>query len=103
MNAPEMVCICGSTRFRDEINEANRELTLQGFIVLAPGVFAHSGDSITDKQKVDLDELHVWKIRLASWVYVVNPGGYIGSSTRGEILYARSVGKKVVYLTDGAV
>lgn len=93
---PQVVTICGSTRFRDEIAQANRGLTLAGCIVLAPGVFAHAGDQITDEQKLALDELHFRKIDLADSVVVVDPGGYVGASTQREIDYARSTGKPVV-------
>ena len=34
---PEIVCICGSTRFVDEMRAANRDLTFAGVIVVAPG------------------------------------------------------------------
>jgi hypothetical protein len=94
----QIVVICGSTRFRAEIEAANRELTLAGHIVLAPGVFGHAGDEVTNVQKIALDVLHLEKIRLASAVYVVNPGGYVGESTRAEIRYAEQLGKPVSYL-----
>lgn len=97
-----VVCICGSTRFRDEIAAANRELTLEGNIVLAPGVFGHSGDAMTDQQKVDLDMLHLDKIRFADSVYVVCPGGYIGQSTSQEIAYATNLGKPIRYSDPAA-
>lgn len=84
----KVVTICGSTRFKNEILAANRELTLSGYIVLAPGVFAHSGDEITESQKYELDKLHFAKIDMSDWLYVVNVGGYIGASTRREINYA---------------
>jgi hypothetical protein len=93
-----IVAICGSTRFRAEINEANRVMTLNGRIVLAPGVFAHDGDAITEEQKTALDRLHLQKIDLADEVLVVNPGGYIGDSTRREIEYAQRSGKPVRYV-----
>ena len=96
---PQIVCICGSTRFRDEIIEANRQLTLAGIIVLAPAVFQHSGDPVTEDQKQILDELHLRKIDLADAVLVVDPGGYIGESTSGEIRYAQSSGKPVFRLS----
>jgi hypothetical protein len=84
---------------------ANRDLTLAGSIVLAPGVFAHhgsregreTGQEITDEQKVALDALHLRKIDLADRVLVVNPGGYIGESTSREIAYARATGKRVSF------
>lgn len=94
-----LVTICGSTRFRDEIARVNRELTLAGFVVLAPGVFVHDVDEVTEQDKARLDRLHLYKIDLASWIYVVNPGGYVGESTRNEIEYATRTGKSVWYLT----
>ena len=96
---PRIVCICGSTRFRDEMADANRRLTLAGTVVLAPAVFTHSGDTITEAQKARLDELHLKKIDLADAVFVVDPRGYIGESTSREIAYARSTGKSVFRLS----
>ncbi|MFA5824776.1 MAG: hypothetical protein WC825_02255 [Gallionellaceae bacterium] len=92
-----IVCLCGSTRFRTVFHELNRIETLRGNIVLAPGVFANDGDSITDAEKHALDNLHLLKIDLADNVLVVNPGGYIGNSTRREIEYAKGAGKPVRY------
>jgi hypothetical protein len=97
---PLTITICGSTRFRAEIATANRELSLNGLIVLAPGVFGHDGDEMTEQQKADLDALHLRKIDMSCAIYVVNPAGYIGDSTQREIAYARSQGKPVHYLTD---
>ncbi|MER7604979.1 hypothetical protein [Nocardioides sp. NPDC127503] len=99
---PEIVCICGSTRFVGEMAAANRALTITGVIVLAPGVFVHAEEreadrSITDEQKTALDALHLRKIDLADRVLVVNPGGYIGESTSREIAYARETGKPVSF------
>ncbi|MGL5818176.1 MAG: hypothetical protein ACRCZD_10970 [Phycicoccus sp.] len=99
---PEIVCICGSTRFVDEMRAANRDLTFAGVLVVAPGVFSHEEDdagdgSITDEQKRALDALHLRKIDLADRVLVVNPGGYIGESTSREIAYARATGTPVSF------
>ncbi|KFO67836.1 hypothetical protein ER57_07845 [Smithella sp. SCADC] len=94
---PDVVCLCGSTRFRSEFTEANRRETMAGRIVVAPGVFAHSGDQLTEDDKQRLDELHFRKIDMADSVLVVNPGGYIGDSTRREIDYAHRTGKPVAY------
>ena len=96
---PEIVCICGSTRFADELLAANRELTFAGIIVVAPGVFTHREPDakVTTEQKSALDALHLRKIDLADRVLVVNPGGYIGESTSREIAYARATGKPVSF------
>lgn len=103
---PTIICLCGSTRFRDEFARVNRELTRGGAIVVAPGVFGHSGDPFTEDDKQRLDELHKRKIDLADEIFVVNPpmsgwpGGYFGESTRREIEYATKHGKPVRYLTN---
>jgi hypothetical protein len=96
---PEIVCICGSTRFAEEMLAANRDLTLAGVIVVAPGVFTHREpvEKITDAQKAALDALHLRKIDLADRVLVINPGGYFGESTSREIAYARATGKPVSF------
>ena len=95
---PEIVCLCGSLRFADELLAATRELTLAGAILLAPTVFAHP---VTDEQRAALGELHLRKIDLADRVVVVNPGGYVGDAVTGEIAYARGLGKPVSF-TDPA-
>ncbi|WP_047892949.1 hypothetical protein [Micromonospora sp. RV43] len=98
---PSVVVLCGSTRFKTHFEQANRALTLNGRIVLAPGVFGHAdGIEPTDQEKTLLDALHLRKIDLADEVLVVNPGGYIGDSTRNEIAYAQRAGKPISYLHD---
>jgi len=39
------------------------------------------------------------RLTLADEVYIVDPGGYVGESTRREIAYAESLGKPVRYLS----
>lgn len=90
----EIVCICGSLRFSDEIRAVERELTLAGFIVVAPVVV---GKQVTDAQRAAMGTLHLRKIDLADRVLVVNPGGYVGASTSREIAYARDAGKPVSF------
>ncbi|MGW6280785.1 hypothetical protein [Kribbella sp. NPDC055071] len=84
------------------MHAANRELTFAGVIVVAPGIFPRAegrdvNEVITDEQKSALGALHLRKIDLADRVLVVNPGGYIGESTSGEIAYARSTGKPISF------
>lgn len=38
--------------------------------------------------------------RMADEIFVINVGGYIGSSTRSEIEYANATGKPVRYLEE---
>ncbi|MGP5292539.1 hypothetical protein ACTXL6_21150 [Brachybacterium tyrofermentans] len=95
----EIVCICSSTRFAEEMVAANRDLTFAGVIHVAPGVFTQRepDENISDEQKATLDALHLRKIDLADRILMINPGRYIGESTSREIAYARATGKPVSF------
>ena len=100
---PQIVVLCGSTRFTDEMLVKQWELTKQGKIVLSwctlPASYAvglHIGDR--EGVKAFVDEVHKRKIDLADEVLVLNIGGYIGESTRSEIEYALDHGKPVKYV-----
>lgn len=97
---PEVVVLCGSTRFIDAFREWNLELTLGGKIVLSIGCDTKSDDALRLKpeDKDKLDELHLRKIDLADRVLVLNVDGYVGESTRREIAYAERLGKPIYYL-----
>ena len=96
----KVVTLCGSTKFKDQFFEAQKKLTLEGCIVISVGLFGHSGDTevFTEGVKTMLDDMHKRKIDMADEIFVINVGGYIGSSTRSEIEYARQYNKKVNYL-----
>ena len=102
-----VVTLCGSTRFKDEFMKAQKDLTLKGYIVISVGLFGHSGDNevwenmdegTLTRTKEMLDDMHKRKIDMADEIFVINVGGYIGTSTKSEIEYAISQNKKVNYL-----
>lgn len=95
-----VITLCGSTRFKDAFMETQKRLTLEGNIVISVGLFGHSGDNEvwTEGTKEMLDDMHLRKIDMADEIFVINVGGYIGSSTRNEIEYAKKTGKVVRYL-----
>lgn len=113
MDRPEIICICGSTRFADmhaikrwEFERTGKAICLM--INYLPQWYAdehgwNGGDHLGEQAGVKdvLDELHFRKIDMADRVFVVNVGGYIGESTRREIEYAEKHGKPVEYLEDG--
>lgn len=107
---PKRVCLCGSTRFADVHAITRWELERDGshiclMINYLPARYAdeqgwdgndHFGEAANCKEI--LGELHWRKIDLCDEVLVLNVGGYIGESTRGEIEYAKRIGKPVRYL-----
>ena len=100
----KVITLCGSTKFKKEFMRVQKDLTLQGNIIISVGLFGHAdGDYqtvLTDEIKVMLDDMHKRKIDLADEIFVINVNGYIGSSTRSEIDYAITTNKKVNYLED---
>lgn len=95
-----VITLCGSTRFKEQFIQVQKELTLQGNIVISVGLFGHSGDDEvwTEGTKEMLDDMHKRKIDMADSIFVINVGGYIGESTKSEIEYAERHCKIVEYL-----
>ena len=98
----KVITLCGSTKFKDAFMQEQKRLTLEGNIVISVGMFGHSGDQeVWDEGVKDmLDDMHKRKIDMADEIFVINVGGYIGSSTKSEIAYAQSTGKVVRYLEE---
>ena len=113
---PEIITLCGSSRFCGEMAILAWEFEKMGLIALElhllpqgyceqmgmtpdeNGAIHHIGEQ--EGVEHAMDALHFKKIEMADRVYVVNVGGYIGSSTRREIEYAEHLGKRIGYLED---
>lgn len=103
---PTIVCLCGSTRFWATFQEASLQETLAGKIVLSVGAatasddvhFGHLPPDEVRSIKERLDELHLRKIDLADEVLILNQDGYLGESTRRELVYAVIHHKRVRFL-----
>ncbi len=100
MKKYNVITLCGSTKFKEEFLEIQKDLTLKGNIVISVGLFGHAGDDEVweEDTKEMLDDMHKRKIDMANEIFVINKDGYIGSSTRSEIEYAKSMGKCIKYL-----
>lgn len=108
-NNPRIVCLCGSTRFPEAFELLNAHLTMMGDVVISVGLNGHadrptgakfltSDGNESSPAKIALDDLHKRKIDLADCIYVVNVGGYIGSSTKREIEYAAANDKPIYFM-----
>jgi hypothetical protein len=111
MKLPVVVTLCGSSRFKEEHERAQREETLLGKIVIPMGLYGHlDGLDMSGPVKRMLDELHLRKIDMADEILVINPRvlvcGKCGKPTRyftvlsGESNCCRSkdVGKDIPYI-----
>lgn len=105
----KVVTLCGSTRFKDEFYQVQKELTLKECIVISVGLFGHSGDEevwesmdegTLTKTKIMLDDMHKRKIDMADEIFVIDVNGYIGESTKSEIEYAKKHNKPITYYSS---
>jgi len=106
---PKIICLCGSTRFTNEMLIKQWELTKQGIIVLSwcalPDWYSSSEDKnhVGDQEGVTsiVDEVHKRKIDLADEVIIIRAGEatkgltHIGESTYSELSYAYAMKKPV--------
>lgn len=102
------VTICGSMRYISVMLREYERLSLEGYLVYLPVILGISmkEDSISiphhsklsDDLKERLQQLHFKKILLSDFIFVVNPGGYIGEGTLAEIEYAKRYNVPIKYL-----
>ena len=98
-NKYKIITLCGSIKYKDKNKKKKKKITLDGNIVLTPNFFNNiKKEDIDEKNKKMLDEMHKQKIDMSDEIYVINVGGYIGESTKNEIEYAKTKGKKISYL-----
>ena len=103
---PKVVCLCGSTRFIEDIAVKQWELEKDGNIVLgmfllpkyAMPVPNHGAEH--EGVEKEIEELWLRKIDMSDEVFVYNKDGYIGEGTKRGIKYAKEKGKVVSYLEN---
>lgn len=97
----EIITMCGSLKFKDEMMKLAIELELQGKCVLSVVYPVNEDKDAFTKEELNLLRLaHKKRIDISDAIYVVNVNGYIGSSTQDEIDYAISHKKDVYYLEN---
>ena len=96
-----VVTLCGSTRFKEDFERVQKELTLSGYIVIPLAIYSQYDETeLTDEQKQMLIEMQYRKIDISDEIYVINKYGYIGSDTMKEIEYAESRHRRIRYMED---
>lgn len=96
-----IVCLCGSTRFKEAYDKANREESAKGRIILTVAMYGHlEGLNMDSHEKRTFDEVHYDKILLADEILVLNVNKYIGLSTYAEIQFAVKNNRRVRFLEE---
>lgn len=97
----KVITVCGSLRFMKEIMEITEKMDLQGNCMLSIVYPTRTDkDDYTEEEKVVLREMHKERIKISDAILVVNVDNYIGSSTKSEIEFAKSLNKEIIYYTD---
>lgn len=98
----KIITVCGSLRFYKEMMIATEKMELEGNCMLVPiyNPSKSSKDDYTEEEVLMLDNMHTERIKLADAILVINVNNYIGTSTKREIEYAKSLNKEVIYYTD---
>jgi hypothetical protein len=94
----KVITICGSMRFSKEMMKVAKRLELQDGYAVIQCIYNIDGEEHENLDDSKLAKIHRKKIDISDAIYVVNVGGYVGESTRGEIEYARAAGKEILSL-----
>lgn len=100
MSKYKIITLCDSIKYKKEFFQVQNQLTLAGNIVLMPCFFTDESICIDKALKNMLDAMHRQRIYLSDEVFIINVDNYIGKSTKKEIEYAQSLGKKITYLEN---
>lgn len=106
IGSTKVICLCGSTRFTEQMLMKQWELTTNGYVVLGwcslPTSYTQgvAEDHIAEKEGIRdvVNEMHLRKIDISDEVLVINVEGYMGDDTKREIRYAASKGIPISYL-----
>lgn len=94
-NNRKIVTICANREFKNEIEELQQDLTVQGYFVFIDGVY--SLNDLLPEEINQLLETHKEKILISDIVYVINKDNKIDEITQKEIDYANEHNKKIIY------
>lgn len=105
---PKIITLCGSSRFIQEMAvcawllERDERAIAMGLHLL-PYWYPDCPDHHLAEHEgaaEAMDALHLEKIDLSDEIFVVDVGGYIGSSTRNEIRHAVASAKRVRFFSE---
>lgn len=98
-----IIALIGSEDFESEFQKVSKELTLRGYIVLAPNAFEKDIDCYPIGRRVEqLKSMNKQRIDMCDEVLVINSNGYLNTTfsdtIKDDIEYAKTLSKKVNYL-----
>lgn len=100
-----VVLLIGSTKFKKIFLDVEEKLALKGYLVFTPSVYNQSGEvpGCGVETKKILDTAVKMKVCRSDIVVVIDKDGYIGSSTKSQIEWAKLLNKPILYYSQGDV
>ena len=97
--------LIGSTKFKKIFLDVEEKLALKGYLVFTPSVYNQSGEvpGCGVETKKILDTAVKMKVCRSDIVIVIDKDGYIGSSTKSQIEWAKLLNKPILYYSQGDV
>lgn len=93
----QTVTICGSMKFAEQMKEIALNLQCTHNFNVIQCVYNDNNLPLTQEEIHKMGLAHYKKIDLCDVIYVVDISGYIGESVKNEILYAKKLGKSIIY------
>ena len=95
------ITICGSGRFKELIHDVCDDLTKEGFVVLKPPLHDMSFTKTLEPDQVLLawkgaTFAHLQRVAIGEVCVIVNPGGYMGTSSTLELGAAVAFRKLII-------
>ncbi|MBD5469315.1 MAG: hypothetical protein HDR21_14390 [Lachnospiraceae bacterium] len=90
------ITICGSLRYEKEMQVIALKLQTKHDYNVLQCIYNLKKEELTSKDMEALKKAHYKKIEMSDAIYVVDIQGYIGSSTKEEIEYAKENGKEII-------
>lgn len=100
-----VVLLIGSTKFKKIFLDVEEKLSLKGYLVFTPSIYNQSGEAPgcgVETKKI-LDTAAKMKVCRSDIVIVIDKDGYVGSSTKNQIEWAKLLNKPVLYYSQGDV
>lgn len=98
----KIITVCGSMKFYKEMMDITEKMELEGNCMLVPIYNPNrpSKDFFTLEEGLILDKMHKERIKLSDAILVVDVDGYIGTSTKNEIEFAKTLDKEILYYSN---
>ena len=96
----KVITICGSMKYKDEMDKIAQDLIFNGNCVLLPNNISINKESLSNEQIDILKKIHLKKIEISDSILVMDINHYIGESTKKEIEFAKRLNKEIIYYSD---